>query len=45
MWSSTVLKFAGFSPMLRLRAGEKDSNDSRYSMNEVSLSLGFRSKF
>lgn len=39
------VEFAGFSPMLRLRAGEKDSNDSRYSMNEVSLSLGFRSKF
>ena len=37
--------FAGFVPMLRLRAGEKDSNDSRYSMKEFTLSVGFRSKF
>ena len=39
------VEFAGFAPMLRLRAGEKDSNDTRYSMNELTLSLGFRSKF
>lgn len=39
------LEYAGFAPMLRLRAGQKESNDSRYNMNEVSLSLGFQSKF
>ena len=31
--------------MLRLRAGRKKSNDSRYSMREFSLSLGIESKF
>lgn len=37
--------YAGFAPTLRLRAGRKFSNDSRYSMRELSLSLGFESEF
>ncbi len=37
--------YAGFAPMLRLRAGRKDSNDSRYSMKEFSISLSMESKF
>jgi hypothetical protein len=39
------LDYAGFAPMLRLRAGRKISNDSRFSMREMSLSLGVESKF
>ncbi|MCA0870106.1 hypothetical protein LCL97_04685 [Seohaeicola saemankumensis] len=39
------MDYAGFAPMLRLRAGKKSSNDSRYSMREMSLSLGIESKF
>lgn len=39
------MDYAGFAPMLRLRAGRKDSNDSRYSMQEFSVSLGIESKF
>lgn len=39
------MDYAGFAPMLRLRAGRKTSNDSRYSMREMSLSLGIESKF
>lgn len=37
--------YAGFVPTLRLRTGRKDSNFSRYSSREVSLSLGIGSKF
>lgn len=37
--------YAGFVPTLRLRTGRKDSNFSRYSSREVSLSLGVGSKF
>lgn len=37
--------YAGFAPMLRLRAGRKTSNDTRYSTREFSLSLSFESKF
>lgn len=37
--------YAGFAPMLRLRAGRKTSNDSRYSMRELSLSFSIESKF
>ena len=39
------IDYAGFAPMLRVRAGRKVSNDSRYSMRELSLSLGIESKF
>lgn len=37
--------YAGFVPTLRLRTGRKESNFSRYSSREVSLSLGIGSKF
>ncbi len=37
--------YAGFAPMLRLRAGRKSSNDSRYDIQEFSVSLGIESKF
>ncbi|MDU9004796.1 surface lipoprotein assembly modifier [Sedimentitalea todarodis] len=37
--------YAGFVPTLRLRTGRKDSNFSRYSSREVSVSLGVGSKF
>ena len=37
--------YAGFVPTLRLRTGRKDSNFSRYSSREVSVSLGIGSKF
>lgn len=37
--------YAGFVPTLRLRTGRKDSNFSRYSSREVSLSFGIGSKF
>ncbi|MGV6847026.1 MAG: tetratricopeptide repeat protein [Marinibacterium sp.] len=39
------IEYAGFAPVLRLRAGQKKSNDSRYSLKEVSLSLGIQSNF
>ncbi|MDK3073155.1 hypothetical protein QO034_08550 [Sedimentitalea sp. JM2-8] len=37
--------YAGFVPTLRLRGGRKDSNFSRFSAREMSLSLGISSKF
>lgn len=37
--------YAGFVPTLRLRAGQKSSNVNRFDTSEVSLSLGFESKF
>lgn len=37
--------YAGFVPTLRLRAGKKDSNFSRFTSRELSLSLGIASKF
>lgn len=37
--------YAGFAPSLRLRAGQRLSNVSRYESREFSASLGFRSKF
>ncbi|MFS4580243.1 hypothetical protein [Phaeobacter sp. C3_T13_0] len=37
--------YAGFAPTLRLRAGKKDSNHSRFQSRELSLSLGIQSKF
>ncbi|HBS48727.1 MAG TPA: hypothetical protein DEA05_00875 [Rhodobacteraceae bacterium] len=39
------MDYAGFAPMLRLRAGRKHSNDSRFEMREVSVSLGIESVF
>lgn len=39
------MDYAGFAPMLRLRAGRKTSNDSRYSMREVTVSMTVESKF
>ncbi|MEM7321123.1 MAG: hypothetical protein AAF408_19125, partial [Pseudomonadota bacterium] len=37
--------YAGFAPMLRLRAGKRSSNDSRFNFREISLSMGIESKF
>lgn len=37
--------YAGFAPMLRLRAGKRFSNHSRYESSEISFSLGVVSKF
>lgn len=37
--------YAGFAPKMRIRAGRKTSNDSRYSMKEISVSFGIESKF
>lgn len=37
--------YAGFVPTLRLRTGRKDSNFSRFSARDLSLSLGVGSKF
>lgn len=37
--------YAGFAPILRLRAGKKSSNDSRFDITEFSVSLGIESKF
>lgn len=37
--------YAGFVPTLRLRGGRKDSNFSRFSSRELSLSVGIGSKF
>lgn len=37
--------YAGFVPTLRLRSGRKNSNFSRYSSREASLSVGIASKF
>jgi hypothetical protein len=37
--------YAGFAPMLRVRAGRKTSNDSRFDTRELSVSLGIESKF
>lgn len=39
------IDYAGFAPMLRLRAGRKQSNISIFTMREVSVSLGIESKF
>jgi hypothetical protein len=39
------LDYAGFAPMLRLRMGRKSSNDSRFDIEELSMSLGIQSKF
>ena len=37
--------YAGFAPMLRVRAGKKFSNHSRFETKELSVSLGIESKF
>jgi len=37
--------YAGFAPALRIRAGKKTSNFSRFDSREFSVSLGIRSKF
>ena len=37
--------YAGFAPMLRLRAGKRFSNHSRFETSEFSISLGVESKF
>ncbi|MBY6067065.1 DUF560 domain-containing protein [Leisingera aquaemixtae] len=37
--------YAGFAPMLRLRAGKRRSNYARYEGSEFSVSLGIESKF
>ncbi|UWQ30046.1 surface lipoprotein assembly modifier [Leisingera sp. M523] len=37
--------YAGFAPMLRLRAGKKFSNHSRFESSEFSVSLGIETKF
>lgn len=37
--------YAGFAPVLRMRAGRKSSNDSRFDTQEFSVSLGVESKF
>jgi len=37
--------YAGFAPLLRLRAGRKFSNHSRFETEEFSLSLGIESNF
>lgn len=37
--------YAGFAPLLRIRAGRKYSNFSRYESREFSVSLGIQSKF
>lgn len=39
------IDYAGFAPMLRIRAGRRRSNDSRFNSREVSVSLGIQSKF
>ena len=37
--------YAGFAPTVRLLAGRRSSNDSRYDISEFSISLGIESKF
>lgn len=37
--------YAGFAPMLRFRAGRKESNISRYTMKDFSVSLGIELTF
>ncbi|WP_424978872.1 tetratricopeptide repeat protein [Leisingera sp. S232] len=37
--------YAGFAPMMRIRAGKRSSNHSRYDSSEFSISLGVESKF
>ncbi|WP_264210187.1 tetratricopeptide repeat protein [Leisingera thetidis] len=37
--------YAGFAPMLRLRAGRRSSNFSKFDSSEFSVSLGIESKF
>lgn len=37
--------YAGFAPTLRLRSGRKQSNDSRFTTREVSVSVGVELKF
>ncbi|UWQ38597.1 hypothetical protein K3552_06210 [Leisingera aquaemixtae] len=37
--------YAGFAPMLRVRAGKRSSNHSRFDSSEFSVSLGIESKF
>lgn len=37
--------YAGFAPMLRVRAGKRSSNHSRFDSSEFSISLGIESKF
>ena len=39
------LDYAGFSPSLRIRAGGSSSNVSRFNTRELSVGLGFQSKF
>ena len=39
------ISYAGFAPMLRVRAGRKSSNDSRFSTRDISLTLSFQSTF
>ena len=39
------LDYAGFAPTVRVRAGRKSSNISRYDTRELSVSLGIQSKF
>jgi len=41
----TAAQYAGFSPTLRLRHTVTDSNVSRFSGSETSLSVGFESQF
>jgi len=37
--------YAGFAPVLRFRTGRKSSNDSRFDMRELSVTLSIQSKF
>jgi Tfp pilus assembly protein PilF len=39
------MDYAGFAPTVRVRAGKKSSNISRYDTRELSVSLGIQSKF
>jgi len=39
------IDYGGFAPTLRIRAGRKYSNVSRYDTRELSVSLGIQSKF
>ena len=41
----TDYDIAGFAPTLRLRAGRKSSNVSRFETRETSISMGIQSKF
>lgn len=44
-WSFYKYDYAGFIPTLRLRAGKRRSNFSRYDSRELSVSVGIASKF